>query len=224
MVYFLWFFTNPLEWKSHRVGNDLRVDPQRFIKLCRERSTRFAITQQNTKFVILSRQAKNLFQMYIFFNLRFFDTRRMTTGRGDGQTAQYKICTLAYDFHFPLPISRRNRAAQNSVKRGAADTPSAKPVLNIHILLFHTPHPQRNGVRALCSGAVSRLPAGKEYKLEFVYLTVGANCVRPPNCHSEPIGEESRFVYFYFALLEILRFAQDDKLVVVGINLCGRAG
>ena len=92
----------------------------------------------------------------------------MTTGRGDGQTAQYKICTLAYDFHFPLPISRRNRAAQNSVKRGAADTPSAKPVLNIHILLFHTPHPQRNGVRALCSGAVSRLPAGKEYKLEFV--------------------------------------------------------
>ena len=40
---------------------------------------------------------------------------------------------------------------------------------------------------------------------------VGANCVRPPACHSEPLGEESRFVYFYFALLEILRFAQDDK-------------
>ena len=49
-------------------------------------------------------------------------------------------------------------------------------------------------------------------KLGVVYPTVGANCVRPPNCHSEPLGEESRFVYFYFALLEILRFAQDDKL------------
>ena len=34
----------------------------------------------------------------------------------------------------------------------------------------------------------------------------------PPDCHSEPLGEESRFVYFYFVLLEILRFAQDDKL------------
>ena len=45
-----------------------------------------------------------------------------------------------------------------------------------------------------------------------------------PACHSEPLGEESRFVYFYFALLEILRFAQDDKLGVAGINLCGRAG
>ena len=43
-----------------------------------------------------------------------------------------------------------------------------------------------------------------------------------PACHSEPIGEESRFVYFYFALLEILRFAQDDKLGVVGRD--GRAG
>ena len=31
-------------------------------------------------------------------------------------------------------------------------------------------------------------------------------------------------LHFYFALLEILRFAQDDKLGVVGINLCGRAG
>ena len=47
------------------------------------------------------------------------------------------------------------------------------------------------------------------------FPTVGANCVRPRNCHSEPLGEESRFVYFYFALLEILRFAQDDKLGVV---------
>ncbi|MGN0560751.1 MAG: hypothetical protein ACI4K8_06825, partial [Candidatus Fimenecus sp.] len=31
------------------------------------------------------------------------------------------------------------------------------------------------------------------------------------HCHSEPLGEESRFAYFYFALLAILRFAQDDK-------------
>ena len=45
-----------------------------------------------------------------------------------------------------------------------------------------------------------------------------------PACHSEPLGEESRFVYFYFALLEILRFAQDDKSGFVGIILCGRAG
>ena len=34
----------------------------------------------------------------------------------------------------------------------------------------------------------------------------------PPDCHSEPLGEESRFVLFYFVLLEILRFAQDDNL------------
>ena len=34
----------------------------------------------------------------------------------------------------------------------------------------------------------------------------------PPDCHSEPLGEEARFVYFYFVLLEILRFAQDDNL------------
>ena len=33
----------------------------------------------------------------------------------------------------------------------------------------------------------------------------------PIACHAEPIGEESRFVSFYFVLLEILRFAQDDK-------------
>ena len=33
----------------------------------------------------------------------------------------------------------------------------------------------------------------------------------PTRCHSEPIGEESRVVYFCFVLLEILRFAQDDK-------------
>ena len=146
----------------------------------------------------------------------------MTKSGGRHASARYKntrICVLS-----PSPSLSPHGAALTFVKRGAADTPSAKPVLNIHILLFHTPHPQRNGVRALCSGAVSRLPAGKEYKLEFVYPTVGANCVRPPNCHSEPLGEESRFVYFYFALLEILRFAQDDKLVVVGINLCGRAG
>ena len=44
-----------------------------------------------------------------------------------------------------------------------------------------------------------------------VYPTVGANCVRPPNCHSEPLGEESRFARVCFVLLEILRFAQDDK-------------
>ena len=31
------------------------------------------------------------------------------------------------------------------------------------------------------------------------------------HCHSEPLGEESRFAYFYFVLSEILRFAQDDK-------------
>ena len=61
-------------------------------------------------------------------------------------------------------------------------------------------------------------------QMGFLFPTVGANCVRSPNCHSEPFGEESRFVYFYFAPLEILRFAQDDKLGFVGINLCGRAG
>ena len=33
-----------------------------------------------------------------------------------------------------------------------------------------------------------------------------------PVCHSEPIGEESRFAQVYFVLLGILRFAQDDKL------------
>ncbi len=37
-----------------------------------------------------------------------------------------------------------------------------------------------------------------------------------PHCHSEPSGEESRLVYFYFVLLEILRFAQDDKSRFVG--------
>ena len=45
---------------------------------------------------------------------------------------------------------------------------------------------------------------------------------RPPDCHSEPTGEESHLVYF--VLLEILRFAQDDKLGVVVIIICGRAG
>ena len=40
---------------------------------------------------------------------------------------------------------------------------------------------------------------------------------RPPVCHSEPLGEESRFAYFYFVLLAILRFAQDDKLGFVGV-------
>ena len=33
----------------------------------------------------------------------------------------------------------------------------------------------------------------------------------PLACHSEPIGEESRFAQVYFVRLEILRFAQDDK-------------
>ena len=41
----------------------------------------------------------------------------------------------------------------------------------------------------------------------------------PLACHSEPIGEESRFVYFYFALLEILRFAQDDKFKPIFVLL-----
>ena len=43
-------------------------------------------------------------------------------------------------------------------------------------------------------------------------LLVGANCVRPPACHSEPLGEESHIGSFYFVRLEILRFALDDKL------------
>ena len=59
--------------------------------------------------------------------------------------------------------------------------------------------------------------SAKNDKLGVVSQTVGANCVRPPNCHSEPLGEESRFVLFYFVLLEILRFAQDDKLGFVGV-------
>ena len=54
-------------------------------------------------------------------------------------------------------------------------------------------------------------------QLGFVFPTVGANCVRPPDCHSEPTGEESRFAQVYFVLLEILRFAQDDKLGFVGV-------
>ena len=33
-----------------------------------------------------------------------------------------------------------------------------------------------------------------------------------PACHAEPLGEESHIGSFYFVLLEILRFAQDDKL------------
>ena len=41
-------------------------------------------------------------------------------------------------------------------------------------------------------------------------LLVGANCVRPLDCHSEPLGEESRFAHFILGF-EILRFAQDDK-------------
>ena len=75
---------------------------------------------------------------------------------GRGKTACAKIRTFAFYASYPLALSCRNDAASKFVKRGAADTPSAEPVLNIHILLFHTPHPQRNGVRALCSGAVSR--------------------------------------------------------------------
>ena len=51
-------------------------------------------------------------------------------------------------------------------------------------------------------------------KLGFVSPTVGANCVRPPNCHSEPLGEESRSARVYFVRLEILRFVQDDKFVL----------
>ena len=50
-----------------------------------------------------------------------------------------------------------------------------------------------------------------------VFPTVGANCVRPPNCHSEPLGEESRSARVYFVRLEILRFAQDDKWGYVGV-------
>ena len=42
-------------------------------------------------------------------------------------------------------------------------------------------------------------------------LLVGTNFVRPPGCHSEPLGEESRFAHFNFMLFEILRYAQDDK-------------
>ena len=33
----------------------------------------------------------------------------------------------------------------------------------------------------------------------------------PPDCHSEPLGEESRFAHFILGF-EILHFAQDDKL------------
>ena len=57
------------------------------------------------------------------------------------------------------------------------------------------------------------------YKMGVVYPTVGANCVRPPAGHSEPTGEESRFTQGYFVLLEILRFAQDDKWGFVGVFL-----
>ena len=37
----------------------------------------------------------------------------------------------------------------------------------------------------------------------------------PPDCHSEPLGEESRFIHFNIVLFEILRFAQDDKIIIL---------
>ena len=46
-------------------------------------------------------------------------------------------------------------------------------------------------------------------RLSFVLLRHRAK--NPPHCHSEPFGEESRFAQVYCVLLEILRFAQDDK-------------
>ena len=54
-----------------------------------------------------------------------------------------------------------------------------------------------------------------------VYPTEGA-IHKSPACHSEPFGEESRFAQVYFVLLEILRFAQDDKLGFVGGNGTGK--
>ena len=61
--------------------------------------------------------------------------------------------------------------ALNFVKRGAVDTPSAKPVLNIHILLFHTPHPQRNGARAYARASF------RIFILFYVYdFCLGAVC------------------------------------------------
>ena len=38
-------------------------------------------------------------------------------------------------------------------------------------------------------------------------------------CHTEAFAEESHFGSFYFVLLEILRYAQDDKSVFVVIIL-----
>ena len=35
-------------------------------------------------------------------------------------------------------------------------------------------------------------------------------------CHSEPSGEESRFMHFYFVRFEILHFVQNDKFGFVG--------
>ena len=45
----------------------------------------------------------------------------------------------------------------------------------------------------------------------------GAHAHLLPACHSEATAEESHFVYFYFVLLAILRFSQDDKLGFVGV-------
>ena len=42
-----------------------------------------------------------------------------------------------------------------------------------------------------------------------------------PACHSEPLGEESRFVYFYFVRLEILRYRAGGQ---IGVSLSNRRG
>ena len=68
------------------------------------------------------------------------------------------------------------------------------------------------------NGAPSRRPLRSHYIFIFQsersrpFPTVVGAIHESPACHSEPTGEESRFAQVYFALLEILRFAQDDKL------------
>ena len=64
--------------------------------------------------------------------------------------------------------------------------------------------------------------SGRAYVPACVGVILSRSAKNPPACHSEPTGEESRFAQVYFVRLEILRFAQDDKLGVVGRD--GRAG
>ena len=76
--------------------------------------------------------------------------------------------------------------------------------------------------RPVCRGGFPRPPVDFDVILrngQDRSLRVVGAIHESPTCHSEPTGEESRFAQVYFVLLEILRFAQDDKLGFVGMFL-----